>query len=267
MRLKGAVCLVTGATSGIGRAVALRLVEEEIGATVIALGRDIGALEGLKEAASKQGFAADRILGLRGDLAEPGDIDLAVQEALAAKGRVDILINDAGQGWAGPFADQDPDAADYLVRVNLIAPIRLTRALLPGMLERRVGAIVNVASIAGHVGVGNEAVYASTKAGLIGFSESLRYELRDTGVRVSVVSPGVVATPFFERRGRPYDRRFPRPISAERVAEAILGAILGGRAQLYVPWWMAVPAWLKGASPRIYRGLAGRFGPAPTVRN
>jgi short-subunit dehydrogenase len=128
------------------------------------------------------------------------------------------------------------------------------------MLQRRRGAVVNVSSIAGHVGVREEAVYASTKAGLIGFSESLRYELKGTGIQVSVVSPGVVDTAFFERRGRPYQRTFPRPVAVERVAESVVRAIRRGGAQVYVPRWMAFPAWLRGAWPGLYRSLAGRFG-------
>jgi uncharacterized protein len=260
LELNGAVCLITGATSGIGRATALKLLEPDIGASVIALGRDAGALDELAVAAHKEGRPDNRIFGVRADLAEPGDIDLAAQEALSAFGRIDVLVNNAAQGWAGTFADQDPDGADYLVRVNLIAPIRLARAVLPGMLERRLGAIVNVASVAGHVGVKDEAVYASTKAGLIGLSESLRYELMGSGVAVTVVSPGAVRTPFFERRGQPYGRSFPRQIPPERVAEAVARAIRTGRPQVFVPRWMAFPVWLRGAWPGLYRGLARRFG-------
>jgi short-subunit dehydrogenase len=260
VELNSAVCLVTGATSGIGRATALKLVSPEVGARVVALGRDADGLRALSAAARREGDAQDRIVGVRADLSEPGDIDLAVQEALAAVGVIDMLVNNAAQGWAGRFAEQEADGADYLVRVNLIAPIRLTRALLPGMLDRRRGAIVNVASIAGHVGVKDEAVYASTKAGLIGFSESLRYELKGSGVNVSVVSPAVVDTPFFERRGRPYGRRLPRPIPSERVAETVVRSIRSGRAQLYVPRWTAFPVWLSGAWPGLFRAMAGRFG-------
>jgi short-subunit dehydrogenase len=260
VELNSAVCLVTGATSGIGRATALKLVSPEVGARVVALGRDADGLRALSAAARREGDAQDRIVGVRADLSEPGDIDLAVQEALAAVGVIDMLVNNAAQGWAGRFAEQEADGADYLVRVNLIAPIRLTRALLPGMLDRRRGVIVNVASIAGHVGVKDEAVYASTKAGLIGFSESLRYELKGSGVNVSVVSPAVVDTPFFERRGRPYGRRFPRPIPSERVAETVVHSIRSGRAQLYVPRWTAFPVWLSGAWPGLFRAMAGRFG-------
>lgn len=260
MELEGAICLVTGASSGIGRATALRLLEPQVGARVIALGRDSGALQELAATAREKNLSEDRVVGVRADLADPADIDLAVQEAIAAFGQVDVLVNNAAQGWAGPFVEQDADGADYLVRVNLIAPIRLSRALLPPMLERRRGAIVNVSSVAGHVGVKDEAVYVSSKAGLIGLSESLRYELRGTGVSVSVVSPGAVRTAFFERRGRPYDRRFPRPISPERVAETVVGAIRSGRPQLFVPRWLAFPVWLKGTWPGLYRALAGPLG-------
>jgi short-subunit dehydrogenase len=146
------------------------------------------------------------------------------------------------------------------VAVNLVAPIRLTRAVLPAMLERRRGAVVNVASIAGHVGVREEAVYAATKAGLLGFSESLRYEVAGAGVAVITVSPGVVATDFFARRGRPYARRLPRPIPPDRVARAVVGAIRAGRPDVFVPAWMAFPAWLRGTWPGLYRRLAARFG-------
>jgi short-subunit dehydrogenase len=247
--LAGRRAVVTGSTSGIGRATALRLAGA--GAKVVCLGRDpIGLDEIARETSG---------MPVRADLSDPGDIDLAVQEALAGFGRVDVLVNNAGQGWAGPFADQDVDGADYLVRVNLIAPIRLTRAFLPGMLERGRGAVVNVSSIAGHVGVRGEAVYASTKAGLIGFSESLRYELRGTGITVTVVSPGVVGTAFFDHRGRPYDRRHPRPIPPQRVAATVFRAIRSGRPQLFVPGWMAFPARLRGTWPRLYRWLHGRF--------
>jgi short-subunit dehydrogenase len=250
MEIEGSVCLVTGATSGIGRAAALRLAG--LGAQVVSVGRDLLVLNEVGQQTSG--------VAIQADLSDPADIDLAVQRALSTFGRIDVLVNNAAQGWAGPFAEQDPDGADYLVRVNLIAPIRLTRALLPGMLERRRGAIVNVASIAGHVGVKDEAVYASTKAGLIGLSESLRYELQGSGVHVSVVSPGAVQTPFFERRGRPYERSFPRQLGPERVADVVVRAIRSGRAQLYAPRWMAFPAWLRGTWPGLYRSLQGRFG-------
>lgn len=237
MRLEGATALVTGASSGIGRATAAALTAR--GARVIALGRDPARLEGVGE---RQ---------VVWDLAQPG----AVAEEI---GPVDILVNNAGIGWAGPLAET-PDV-ERLVAVNLVAPILLTRALLPAMVERGRGHVVNVASIAGFVAPRDEAVYAATKGGLVAFTESLRYELRGSGIAVTLVAPGVVATPFFERRGRPYDRSWPKPIPAERVAEAIARAIEDGRDEVFVPRWLGAVARLRGAAPGLFRALTGRFG-------
>ena len=144
--------------------------------------------------------------------------------------------------------------------VNLAAPVELTRLLLPGMIKRGRGRVVFVSSIAGVTGVRGEAVYAATKAGLSTFAESLAYEVRGDGVRVSVIVPGVIDTPFFGRRGRPYGRKRPAPLPAERVAGAIVSALEHERAVVYVPRWMRVPAWIHGAAPGAFRTLAARFG-------
>ena len=250
MEPRGAVCLVTGASSGIGRATAEALAGE--GARVVRVGRD---RERLEVAAGAPGGHP-----LAGDLGRDGEPDRLAAEAEARFGRVDVLVNNAGIGLAGSLTEATPGRIDELVRVNLLAPMLLTRALLPGMLERGGGAIVNVASVAGHVGVRGEAVYAATKAGLVTFSESLRQELAGTPVRVSLVSPGVIATPFFERRGTPYARRRPRPIAPERVAEAILVAIRRGSPSVFVPSWLGLPVRVHGALPGLYRALASRWG-------
>jgi short-subunit dehydrogenase len=237
VRLEGAVCLVTGASAGIGRATADALAAR--GAHVVAVARDAERLAGVGE---RQ---------VAWDLASP--------EGLADEvGPVDVLVNNAGFGWAGPTADT-PHVAG-LVAVNLVAPIALVRAFLPAMVEAGRGHVVNVASIAGYVGPRDEAVYAATKGGLISFSESLRYELRGTGVGVTLVAPGVIATEFFERRGVPYARAWPRPIPAARVAEAIAEAIEHGRDEVFVPRWLSGVARLRGAAPGLFRRLTARFG-------
>jgi short-subunit dehydrogenase len=128
------------------------------------------------------------------------------------------------------------------------------------MVERGRGGVVFVSSIAGVTGVRGEAVYAATKAGLGAFAESLAYETRGRGVFVSVIVPGVIDTPFFGRRGAPYDRKRPVPLPAERVAAAIVSALEHERSVVYVPRWMRVPAWLHGAAPGMFRALAARFG-------
>ena len=237
MKLAGAVCLVTGASSGIGRATAAAL--EAKGGRVVALGRDAARLTGVGE---RQ---------VVWDLADPG----AVADEV---GPVDVLVNNAGFGWAGPFAET-PEV-ERLVAVNLVAPVLLARALVPGMVERGRGRVVNVASIAGFVGPRDEAVYAATKGGLVAFGEALRYELRGTGVGVTLVAPGVVATEFFDRRGTPYRRAWPRPIPPERVASAIADAVEKERDEVFVPAWLGAVARLRGAAPGLFRALTARLG-------
>jgi short-subunit dehydrogenase len=246
MRIQGAVALVTGASSGIGWAAAERLAAA--GARVVAHGRDAARLAQLSRATGA--------LAVTGDLAEPG----AAAAVAAQAGDVDILVNNAGIGWAGPFPQMTGEQVARLVAVNLTGPIELTRALLPGMLARGVGHLTFVTSIAGRTAVAGEAVYSATKAGLDAFADSLRFELAGTSVEVSVVVPGVVDTPFFERRGQPYQRRRPRPLPAAAVADALVGGIAAGRAELYAPRWLRLPVAVRGTMPGVYRRLAARFG-------
>jgi NAD(P)-dependent dehydrogenase (short-subunit alcohol dehydrogenase family) len=247
MRLQGAVALVTGASSGIGQALAVRLVAS--GARVFAAGRDEHALA-----------AVSRATPVVADLAEPAAPQRLARQVLDEAGRIDLLVNNAGAGSAGALAQQPPDVVDQVLCVNLRAPVQLTRAVLPGMLERGHGRLVFVTSIAGRLGVRDEAVYAAAKAGLDVFAESLRLEVAERGIGVTVVVPGVVDTPFFERRGRPYPRRRPRPLPPARVAEAMLTAVESDRPEVYLPAWLRVPVVVRAVLPAGYRRLAGRFG-------
>ncbi|HZP52638.1 MAG TPA: SDR family NAD(P)-dependent oxidoreductase [Actinocrinis sp.] len=166
----------------------------------------------------------------------------------------------AGVGWCGPFEVMPPARIDEIVTVDLVAVMHLVRLLLPHMIARGRGHVVLVGSVTGCTAVAKEAVYSAAKAGLSAFAESLRYELVGTGVRVTLVVPGVVDTPFFERRGVPYLRNYPRPVPAMRVADATIDAIRRGRDEVYVPRWMGVPGRVRGAAPKLYRTLAARFG-------
>jgi short-subunit dehydrogenase len=250
MQVRGAVVLVTGASSGIGRATALRLAEA--GALVVAHGRDVARLA---EVAGRTGGVA-----LAEDLAEPAAGRRLAERAVQAAGRVDIVVGNAGAGWAGRLADMPAPAPAALIAANLTAHIELTRALLPAMLARGAGHLMYVTSIAGRTGVAGEAVYAATKAGLDTFAESLRLELHGTGVEVGVLVPGVVRTAFFDRRGQPYHRRWPRPLPAEQVAGTLVRAIATGRAERYAPRWLRLPVAVRSVLPGAYRRLAVRFG-------
>ncbi|MFD9127955.1 SDR family NAD(P)-dependent oxidoreductase [Kitasatospora sp. NPDC059571] len=244
------VALVTGASSGIGAATAARLAAA--GWHLLLSGTDAGRLD---EVAGRTG---GRVLAE--DLSLPEGPQRLADRARAATGRVDALVASAGLGWRGPFAETPPDVLDLMVDVNLAAPLRLIRQLLPGMLERRHGRIVLIGSMAGQVGVRDEAAYAATKAGLAMFAESLWYELRGTGVGVRIVLPGAVDTPFFARRGSPYQRGRPRPVSPERVAESVVSTITTNCDRLFVPQWLGMPARIHGAVPGVFRRLASRFG-------
>ena len=250
MRLTGAVALITGASSGIGAATAVALARA--GARLILTGRDQQRLASV--ASRTNGLA------LPADLAEPDGPDRLIESVLAEAGRIDVLVCNAGAGWAGPIGDLPRSKAIELLAVNLLAPIQLARLVTPGMAERGSGRLIFVSSIAGVTGVRHEAVYAATKAGLNYLAESLRYELAGTGAGVTVVLPGVVDTPFFRRRGRPYDRRLPAPIPPEHVARAIVTAAQRDLDIRYVPGWLRFPAWLHGTSPRTFRWLASRLG-------
>jgi len=250
------VTVITGASAGIG--LALVRVFAHHGHELALVARREERLNALADEIGSTG--ARRPVVIAADLLKPGVAQL-IRELLAAQGaEPQFVVNNAGFGLPGPFASSDPAELESLIRVNVTAVVLLTRALLPAMVEAGMGHVVNVASIAGHVGVQGEAVYAATKGALITFGESLRYELRASGVGVTTVSPGIIATRFFEREGLPYTRRFPRPLPPERVATAIVAAIRHGRAQVFVPRWLWFPVWLRGAAPWLYRRGASRWG-------
>lgn len=240
----GSRILVTGASAGIGAALARRCAD--VGAQVVWSGSDADRLRAVA------GAGAEIVAA---DLRYPG----AVEHVAQAAGSVDIVVANAGIGWAGDMSTMDRGHAAELVCVNLAAPMALCREVLPGMYRRGHGHLVLVSSIAA-LGVRDEAVYAATKAGLRAFGESLRYEGRARGLSVTVVLPGVVRTGFFARRGSGYDRAFPRPITAGQVADAVLAGIERRAAEIVVPGWLTIPMRIQGAFPGLYRALAGRFG-------
>lgn len=250
MELDGKVALVTGGSAGIGAAVVERLAV--VGARLVVHGRD----------AVRSAAVAERVGGVvvLGDLATPGVAADVADAAVAVHGQVDVLVANAGAGWSGPFVDLETDELDRLIRLDLLAPLHLVRCLLPAMIERRSGHVALVGSVAGRTGVAGEAVYAATKAALDIFAESLRLELRDTGVGVSLTVPGVVDTGFFAARGRPYDRKHPRPVPADAIAQALVDGISNDRAEIWVPGWLRVAPAVRALAPGLYRRLSARFG-------
>lgn len=251
MNLRGAVVVVTGASRGIGRAVAELLAQR--GATVVAVGRDEAMLAELAERLRGSSFVVD--------LRDVASAAAVVAHTMTAHGRLDAVVINAGVGHAGPVLEMGPRRTAELVDLNVRGALMLAAAGAEAITRHGDGgAIVFVSSIAAAVGVPGESVYSATKAAVESFAPLLSEELRGHGITVSTVLPGVVDTDFFERRGAPYDRRFPRPIPPARVAAAVVKAVEDGTPRQVVPRWLSVPARLSATAPRLYRVLARHLG-------
>jgi short-subunit dehydrogenase len=191
MKLSGSTILITGASGGIGGAIARQLARR--GALLILVNRDGKKLESF---ADELRTAGGHVLTLVGDLALPGQPVSLVQAAIEKAGGIDILINCAGVQNFGFFAQETATDTATLFNVNTIAPIAMANAVLPHMLEKGKGQIVNVGSIFGSIGFPCFASYSASKFALRGFSEALRRELTGTGVGVTYVAPRFTRTAF-----------------------------------------------------------------------
>ncbi len=189
-RLDGQVAMITGASRGFGRAMALAFAEE--GAHVI-IGYRAREEDAAAVAAAVEG-AGRRALPLQVDVADPASVARFTAASLAAFGHIDVLINNAGVMDVSPFVTQAPAVWRALLDVNVYGTLMLTRALLPTMVTRHRGRIINLASQLGHVGAENFAVYAGTKGFILAFTRSLAREVGPYGITVNAICPGSIVT-------------------------------------------------------------------------
>ena len=241
MNFTGQRALVTGASSGIGAAFARELARR--GADLVLVARSQDKLTELaQELRASFGVAADVAVA---DLAQPSAaVDLAA-ELSDRDLQIDILVNNAGFGLFALLQDADRALLADMVRVNVAAPVELTRLYLPGMIERGRGAIINVASTAAFQPVPYMAVYGATKAFVLSFTEALWAETRSTGVRVTTLCPGSTDTAFFDIAGE--DAQVGRRMPVERVVNTALRA-LDRRASTTVT---GAGNWLLTNAPRL----------------
>jgi short-subunit dehydrogenase len=233
--LAGQVALITGASGGIGQATARELARQ--GASVVLVARREDLLDAL---ASELGASGVETLSVPTDLTDSAQIEPLVERALERFGKIDILVNNAGIGSSRSLAKTPPDVIRRELEVNLVGAILLTRAVLPGMLERKCGAIISIASVAGHVAV--EPLYSATKFGVRGFSYALWRQLRGSGVTVSVVSPGFIRTPM--TRGN----RLPMP-GPEVVARKVAALVRKPKRDVLVPGVYRIAVWFERYLP------------------
>jgi len=260
MKIDNCNALITGASAGIGREFARQLTGRVRSLTLVA--RREERLGELRDELTRN--HSDLTVHIRKiDLANPSQAEELIAWLEREKIDVDLLINNAGLGDLGPFATSDPARNEQIILVNVIALTSLTRRLLPQMIAKKRGAILNVSSSAGFLPIPGFAVYAATKAYVTSFSEALRAELRGTGVSVCTLCPGPVPTEFQEAAKRPGGQPEGGPefvqVSAEQVVRDALAAIEADRPLVIPGFVMKIGMFLVRITPMPILRWAARF--------
>lgn len=231
MELKGTTAIVTGASRGIGTRIASALAQR--GCNLVLAARSIEGLESTAAAIEAHGV---RAIVVPTDVTKPEDLENLVDRAKADLGRIDILVNNAGIEHYAPFNEYDFDLITAIMQTNVVSAQWLTRLVLPDMVERRSGHIVNIASVAGKMAVPFNVVYSASKHALVGFSWSLREEVSRHGVGVSVVCPGFVAETgmFADWSGGRKPPGLASPVDPEVVAARTIEAIAKNKGEVIV---------------------------------
>jgi short-subunit dehydrogenase len=246
----GVRAVVTGASSGIGHRLAERLAAA--GARVALVARRTERLETLAESIRRAGGEA---LVLTCDVADREQSLASARRIEESFGGVDLLVNNAGYGHHRRFLDWDLDDMERMMRVNYFGALYWTKALLPGMVERKRGWLVFVSSVGGKLAVPEETAYAGSKFALSGFAEALSYEVEEDGVHVTVVCPGTIRTEFFDeealRRMPAVARRMMADV--EPMVDAILAGLARGKYEVTYPRFVEMGYVVRALAPGIMR--------------
>ncbi len=256
--LSGRVAAITGASAGIGAACAI-----EFAAAGMAVSLAARRADRLDEVAGKVTAAGGRALPVVADVTDAADMRAFVTRTLAAFGRLDVLVANAGIGFHGSLEDTTPEVMERLMLVNFAGTFHAVRAALPHFEAQRSGHVIVMSSILGQRGVPATAGYCASKFAQTGFAEALRSELRGTGVRVSVVFPVGTATEFHDAMRENFGfgvRGIGPRQSAGDVARAVLRCVRHPRAEVYPLWWSRGLTWLNALAPAACDRVVRRFG-------
>jgi hypothetical protein len=249
------VVLITGASKGIGRRLAVDFAQR--GAAVIGCGR---SKERLQDTLREMRRFSQNSTVVVCDVAQREQVLAMAGQALADFGKIDILINNAGIGMRRPFVETSLDTIEAIIRTNYLGMVYCTHALLPSMIRRGSGHIVNISSGSGHIGTPNMAAYCASKFAMNGFSESLYHELRPLGIHVSMVSPGPVETDFSRLFADVPPKSPPSlAVTPQVVSRAVIHVIERTKVEVVVPRWLASLCWLKRVAPNLFRATARRI--------
>jgi uncharacterized protein len=261
MNLQGCTALITGASAGIGREFARQLANRA--RTLVLVARREQRLNELRDELRNRNAQLNvhtRVV----DLCDKSQIDGLVRWLDENKIDIDFLINNAGLGDVGPFATSPPKRNDEMLQVNIVALTTLTRALLPQMISRKRGAILNVSSSAGFLPIPEFNVYAATKAYVNSFTESIRAELRGAGITVSALCPGPVRTEFQAQAqragGKPDDAPSLVYVSVEQVVRDAVSAVESDKPFVIPGFFMKLGMFLVRITPMSILRLAWRLG-------
>lgn len=250
--LKNKVVLITGASSGIGAAACAEFAKK--GSTVVLAARRKERLDAVADSLKKYSV---RTLVQTCDVSKREQVERMAEQVLGELGGVDVLVNNAGFAIWGSVKDLTVDEIESQMATNYLGMVYCTKKFLPGMLKRGSGHIVNVASVAASFGLPGIAPYCASKFAMLGFSEGLSHELKGSGVGVTVVSPIMVKTDFFDHQSFKSMRYSRTALSAGTVARAVLSAATSSRLEIIVPGIVRGAVWAKHTIPYIVNPIVG----------
>ena len=254
MNFKDKVVLITGASSGIGKESAIEFAK--LGANIVLVARRKEKLEQVADELKKFNVT---ILTCQCDVSNKDQVKEMSKTVLEEFDSVDILVNNAGFAIYGSVSDLTIDEIESQMETNYFGMIYCIKNFLPSMLDKKSGHIVNVASVAASFGLPGIASYCASKFAMLGFSEGLKHELKNTGVGITVVSPIMVRTNFFEHPSFEKMPKFsPTSLSSKTVAKAILKAANSPRLEIIVPSVVRGAVWMKNTFPYFINPILGK---------